>query len=49
MGRMKEIQKIYEVAKQHYAKLGLDTNGALEELSRIAIGRKSFRYRTVCD
>ena len=37
MGRMKEIQKIYEVAKDRYAELGVDTDGAIEKLSKIAI------------
>lgn len=37
MGRMKEIQKIYEAAKERYGELGVDTDGAIEKLSKIAI------------
>ena len=37
MGRMKEIQKIYEAAKERYGELGVDTDKAIQQLSKIAI------------
>ena len=37
MAGMKEIEKTYELAKQRYAELGVDTETAMEKLSGIAI------------
>ena len=37
MAGMKEIEKTYELAKQRYAELGVDTEKAMEKLSSIAI------------
>ena len=37
MGRMKEIKKMYEAAKERYGELGVDTEGAMEKLGNIAI------------
>lgn len=34
---MKKIEKLYETAKQRYAELGVDTDKAMERLSKIAI------------
>ncbi len=37
MGRMKEIQKMYEAARERYGELGVDTEAATEKLTKIAI------------
>ena len=37
MSDPKSIKKAYEAAQQHYAELGVDTNKAIERLSKIAI------------
>ncbi len=37
MADIRNIEKVYEQAKQRYAELGVDTDGAMERLSSIAI------------
>jgi len=37
MGNSKEVEKAYETAKECYAKMGVDTDKAIEKLSKIAI------------
>jgi L-rhamnose isomerase len=37
MSNLKNIEKVYELAKQRYAELGIDTEQAMKRLSKIAI------------
>jgi L-rhamnose isomerase len=37
MSNSKDIEKVYEAARQRYAELGVDTDKAMEQLSKIAI------------
>lgn len=37
MGRMKEVEKVYEAARERYGELGVDTEGAVGKLRKIAI------------
>ncbi len=37
MGNSKRVEKVYDTAKECYAELGVDTDGAIEKLSKIAI------------
>ncbi|MHC4158349.1 MAG: L-rhamnose isomerase [Planctomycetota bacterium] len=37
MGNSKRVEKAYDTAKECYAELGVDTDGAIEKLSKIAI------------
>ena len=37
MSDSKEVERAYEAAQQKYARLGVDTDKAIEQLKRIAI------------